>query len=288
MTGLCLGTEWPSACWSPHACFIARAIARIRLGPCSTSAFEFARRRERRWPRPASVRAAVCAVPTSLSRRWLRGPGLALPRRWPGRLLRRSSSAARSAIRSSSVINRQTVDRRDPDRRTWPAASSSRSSFRVGLYRAPVCSAIAFALNPAEVSASNRSSVSGRSTAPRRRGRVAVAAGLRGARFGVRAPPSSRAPRTGAGVSAQLAGAVAAGCGVRRPRVGRGREPVVVVAMAPAGTRPSVRGPSSAAFAASSTVISAARSARRPSIAASSWGMSDTRRGYAKSTRQLS
>jgi hypothetical protein len=44
-----------------------------------------------------------------------------------GALLRRSSSAARS----SSLISRHTVDRRDPDRRTCPAASSSRSNFRV-------------------------------------------------------------------------------------------------------------------------------------------------------------
>jgi len=51
-------------------------------------------------------------------------------------------------MRSSSVISRHTVVRRDPDRRTCPAASSSRSSVRVGLYPAPVCSAIAVALNP--------------------------------------------------------------------------------------------------------------------------------------------
>ena len=58
---------------------------------------------------------------------------LALRRGWPGMLLRRSSSSARSAMRSSSVISRHTVERRDPDRRTCPAASSSRSSLRVGL-----------------------------------------------------------------------------------------------------------------------------------------------------------
>jgi len=58
---------------------------------------------------------------------------LTLRRRWLGILLRRSSSAARSAMRSSSVISRHTVERREPDRRTWPAASSSRRSLRVGL-----------------------------------------------------------------------------------------------------------------------------------------------------------
>jgi len=58
---------------------------------------------------------------------------LALRRSWLGMLLRRSSSSARSAMRSSSVISRHTVERRDPDLRTWPAASSLRSSLRVGL-----------------------------------------------------------------------------------------------------------------------------------------------------------
>ena len=58
---------------------------------------------------------------------------LVLRRSWLGMLLRRSSSSARSAMRSSSVISRHTVERRDPDLRTWPAASSSRSSLRVGL-----------------------------------------------------------------------------------------------------------------------------------------------------------
>jgi hypothetical protein len=50
---------------------------------------------------------------------------LAGPRRRLGALRRRSSSAARSAIRSSSVISCHTVERRAPDRRTCPAASSS-------------------------------------------------------------------------------------------------------------------------------------------------------------------
>ena len=65
-------------------------------------------------------------------RRGRRGyEALALPRRRPGALRRRSSSAARAAIRSSSVISCHTVERRAPDRRTCPAASSSCSSLSV-------------------------------------------------------------------------------------------------------------------------------------------------------------
>jgi hypothetical protein len=62
---------------------------------------------------------------------WRLYEALALSRRWLGALRRRSSSATRSAIRSSSVISCHTVERRAPDRRTCPAASSSCSSFSV-------------------------------------------------------------------------------------------------------------------------------------------------------------
>jgi hypothetical protein len=48
---------------------------------------------------------------------------LVLPRRRLGTFLRRSSSAARLAIRSLSVISRHPVELRTADRRSCPAAS---------------------------------------------------------------------------------------------------------------------------------------------------------------------
>jgi len=161
----------------------------------------------------------------------------------------------------------QTVERRDPDRRTWPAASRSRSSFSVGLYPAPVCSTIASALNPAEVTAST--APASRRVQPHRPGEAASPGPSASAwRDSGSACSRHRARRRLVRACQRMWRRVAACV----ERVGRGREPVVVASVAPAGTRPSVRGPSSAAFTASSTAISAARSARRPSIAARSRG----------------
>jgi hypothetical protein len=104
-----------------------RAASRGRV-LCRDDAMAWIRRREPRGSRPVHLRrvAPNRRIP---GRRY---EALARPRRWREALLRSSSSAARSAIRSSSLISRHTVDRRDPDRRTCPAASSSPSSFRVG------------------------------------------------------------------------------------------------------------------------------------------------------------
>jgi hypothetical protein len=104
-----------------------RAASRGRV-LCRDDAMAWIRRREPRGSRPVHLRrvAPNRRIP---GRRY---EALARPRRWREALPRSSSSAARSAIRSSSVISRHTVDRRDPDRRTCPAASSSPSSFRVG------------------------------------------------------------------------------------------------------------------------------------------------------------
>jgi hypothetical protein len=85
--------------------------------------------------RACSSREAT-SVPSVRTGAQQRRPGrrrydaLARPRRW---LRTRSSSAARCAIRSSSVISCHTVDRREPDRRTRPAASSPCSSLNVPL-----------------------------------------------------------------------------------------------------------------------------------------------------------
>jgi hypothetical protein len=89
------------------------------------------------WPR--SRGGSTIGSPREESRRTAgfldlrRYEALARPRRWREAVLMSSSSAARSAIRSSSVISRHTVDRREPDRRTCPAASSSPSSLSVRL-----------------------------------------------------------------------------------------------------------------------------------------------------------
>ena len=114
-----------------------------------------------------------------------------------------------------------------------------------------------FALRPAEVSASSGSTVSLRSATPARRGRIAFATSFRVERCGVMVPPSSSEETTGSGVAPETAGSVGVADGVRRGRFGRGRRRAVVTPVAPAGNRPRVRGPSSAAFAVSSTVISA-------------------------------
>jgi hypothetical protein len=105
--------------------------------------------------------------------------------RVPDAAASRSSSAARWAIRSSSVISRDAVVRRAPSRRTCPEASSSRRSASVAAWSTSACSAIAQALSPVSRPLSSCSIAAAVNAAMRcraRRGRSAAGPAGRAAR----------------------------------------------------------------------------------------------------------
>lgn len=195
----------------------------------------------------------------------------AVPRRRLDAPVRRASSAARCAIRSSSVISRQSVERRAPVRRTCPAPSSLRSNSSTRPYGAPRRSATAPALSPVVASASTCSSAPAATGTAGRRRRAAGACRprvLRGAGFAAAlgfaaGPVLSSAVRTRAGRAGDLAALVLGGReGSFRPLV-----------LATVGEAVGGAWPSSSARARSSAAISVVSWLRRRSSDARSCSM---------------
>ena len=120
---------------------------RSRSSPVAVRWSIATKRRAQRWPSPVSTPLAVqqlvkmVGAPRDLDfEPWLEGHA--------GRLRVASSSAARSRMRSSSVIACQRVARRWPVLRTRPAVSNSRSRLSTWSRFAPVFSASADVLSP--------------------------------------------------------------------------------------------------------------------------------------------
>ena len=120
----------------------------------------------------------------SRDRRLVRGPGRR-EERHAARLRVASSSAARSRMRSSSVIACQRVPRRWPVLRIRPAVSNSRSSLSTSSRFSPAWSASADVVSPPfSDSKDSRRSAGMAFDARRARGRAVVRVGLRDRRAG--------------------------------------------------------------------------------------------------------